>query len=152
METRLVDENEIAASFIQKTTEKAGHTHVLRGLKIDVTLHERLVVHPPVQGSHATLPGRFHKHRKVAMIDVDVDGLVAHFLCVIKEGRVLECSEGVVGKCVVAGNEIGIAQVGKGAGGNTNAKIFEAPLGLEGLEERCGGARVAVQAEIAATN
>jgi len=42
--------------------------------------------------------------------------------------------------------------VGKGAGRNTNAEILEAPLGFEGLKERCGGAPVAVQAEIAATN
>ena len=152
METLLVDENEIAASFIQKTTEKAGYAQILRGFKIDVALLERLIVHPPVQGSHGTLPGRFHERRKIALIDVDVDRLVAHFLCVIKEGWVLVGSKGVVGKCVVTGNEIGIADVGKGAGSNTNAEILEAPLGFEGLKERCGGARVAVQAEIAATN
>jgi len=152
METLLVDENEIAASFIQKTTEKTGYAQVLRGFKIDVALPERLLGHPPVHRSHGTLPGRFHERREVALIDVNVDRLVAHFLCVIKEGRVLVGSKGVVGKCVVTGNEIGIADVGKGTGRDTNAEIPEAPLGFEGLKERRGGARVAIQAEIAATD
>ena len=31
-------------------------------------------------------------------------------------------------------------------------RFLRRPLGFEGLKERCGGARVAVQAEIAATN
>ena len=86
------------------------------------------------------------------MIDVNVDRLVAHFLCVIKDGRVLVGSKGIVGKCVVTGNQIGIADVGKGTGSDTNAEILEEALGFEGLKERCGGARVAIQAEIAATN
>jgi len=152
METLLVDENEIAASFIKKTTEKAGYAQILRGFKIDVALLERLLGHPPVQGSHGTFPGRFHERKKVALVDVNVDRLVAHFLCVIKDGRVLVGSKVVVGKCVVTGNEIGIADVGKGTGRDANAEILEEAPDFEGLKERCGGARVAVQAEIAATD
>ena len=104
MEALLVDENEIAAPFIQKTAEEAGYAQILHGFKIDVALLERLLGHPPVQGSHGTLPGRFPELKKVAVIDVNVDRLVAHFLCVIKEGWVLVGSKGVVGKGVVAGN------------------------------------------------
>jgi hypothetical protein len=152
METLLVDENEIAASFIQKATEKAGDAQILRGFKIDVALLERLIGHIPVQRSHGTVPGRFHEQRKIALIDVNVDRLVAHSLCVIKEGRVPGGSKGGVGKCVVTGNQIGIADVGEGTGSDTNAKILEAALGFEGLKERCGGTRVTIQAEIAATD
>ena len=42
--------------------------------------------------------------------------------------------------------------MGKGTGSDTNAKILEEALGFEGLKKRCGGTRVAIQAEIAATN
>ena len=52
----------------------------------------------------------------------------------------------------MTGNEIGIAEVGKGTGRDTNAKILEEAPGFEGLKKRCGGTRVAVQAEIAAAN
>ena len=44
------------------------------------------------------------------MIDVDVDGLVAPFLARNRK-IVIECSKGVVGKCVVAGNEMGDAAI-----------------------------------------
>jgi hypothetical protein len=152
METLLVDENEIASSFIQQTAKKTGYAQILRSFKIDMMLLERLIVHPPVQGSHGTIPRRFHERRKIAFIDVNVDRLVAHFLCVIKDGGVLVGSKGVVGKYVVTGNQIGITDVGKGTGRNTNAKVLEEALGFEGLKERCGGTRVPIQAEIAATN
>jgi len=86
------------------------------------------------------------------LIDVNVDRLVAHSFCVIKEGWVLFGSKGIIGKCVVAGNKIGIADVGIGTGSDTNAEILEEALSFEGLKERCGGARVAIQTEIAATD
>jgi hypothetical protein len=105
-----------------------------------------------VQGSDGTIPGRLQERIKVDLIDVDVDRLVAHFLGVIDDGRVLVGTKVVVGKCVVAGNQIGIADVGKGACSDTNAEVFEEAPGFEGLKERCGGPRVAIQTEIAATN
>jgi hypothetical protein len=152
MEPLLVDENKIAAFIIQKTTENTGYAQILRDIKIDVAPLERLVGHPLVQGSHETLPAHVHERRKVDSIDVNIDRLVAHFLCVIKDGRVLVGSKLIVGKRVVTGNKIGIADVGKGTGCDTNAEILEDAMGFEGLKERCGGTRVAIQAEIAATN
>ena len=152
METLLVDENEIAASFIQKAAENTGYAHILRGFEIDVALLERLLGHPPVQGSHRSPPGRLHERRKRALIDVDVDRLIAHLLCVVQDGRVPVGSKGLVGKGVVTGDQIGIADVGKGTGGDTDAEIPEEAPGFERLKERCGGTGVAVQAEIAATN
>ena len=121
MEALLVDENEIAAFFIQKGAENAGYAQILRGFKINVALLESLIVHPLVQGSHVTIPGRFHERIKAGFIDVDAYRLVPHFLCVIEEGRVLVGSKGVVGKCVVTADQIGIADVGKGTCGDTNA-------------------------------
>ena len=99
-----------------------------------------------------TIPGRFYERSKADSIDVNIDRLVAHFLCVIKDGRVLFSSKIVVGKCVVTGDQIGIADVGKGTGRDTNAEILEEAPGFKGLKERCGGARIAIQAEITATN
>jgi len=52
----------------------------------------------------------------------------------------------------VTGDQISIADVRKGSGGNTNAEILEEATGFEGLKERGCGTRVAIQAEIAATN
>ncbi len=76
-----------------------------------MALLERLIVHPPVERSHGTIPGRFDERIKVDLIDVNVDRLIAHFLCVIQDSRVLVRSKGVVGKFVVPGNQIGIAYV-----------------------------------------
>ena len=64
----------------------------------------------------------------------------------------LSVRKDVVGKCVMPGNQIGIADVGKGSGGDTDAEILEETPGFEGLKERCCGTRVAIQAEIAAAN
>jgi hypothetical protein len=62
---------------------------------------------------------------KVDLIDINIDRLIAHFLCVIEDGRVLVGSKGVVGEFVVPGNEIGIAYMGKGSGGDTDAEILK---------------------------
>jgi hypothetical protein len=152
MEALLVDENKVATPFIQDVAEDVSYTHILCDFEIDSVLLERLLGHPPIQGSHGSPPGRLHERGKGALIDVDVNRLIAHFLCVIKDGRVLIGLKGVVGKCIVTSKEIGVAEVGKSTGGDTNAKIPEESPSFKGLKERRGGTGVTVQAEITAAD